>query len=128
MFKKLITLIFSFILLANMCGCIAILAGAAAGTGTAAWLSGKLSQEVYVSFEASLNATKSALRSLKLNVTKETVKEDLAQVMSNYSDGKTIWIDIYRVSKNTSRIEVRVGVAGDKEAAHKILDRIRRYL
>ena len=128
MIRKLIGLIFSFILLVNMCGCIAILAGAAAGTGTAAWLSGKLSQEVNASFEASLKATKSALGSLKLNVTKETVKEDVAQVMSNYTDDKTIWIDINRVSKTTSRIEVRVGVTGDKEAAHKILDRIRRYL
>ena len=128
MIRKLIGLVFSFILLMNMCGCIAILAGAAAGTGTAAWLSGKLSQEVNASFEASLKATKSALKSLKLNVTKETAKEDLAQVMSNYADGKTIWIDINRVSKVTSRIEVRVGVTGDKEAAHKVLDRIRRYL
>jgi len=128
MFKKTMILIFSAFLLVNMCGCIAILAGAAAGTGTAAWLSGKLSQEVNASFEASLKATKSALQSLKLNVTKETVKEDAAQVMSNYADGKTIWIDINRVSRVTSRIEVRVGVAGDKEAAHKILDRIRRYL
>jgi len=128
MIKKLIGLFFSIILLVNMYGCIAILAGAAAGTGTAAWLSGKLSQEVNTSFEASLKATKSALQSLKLDVTKETVKEDLAQVMSNYTDGKTIWIDINRVSKTTSRIEVRVGVTGDKEAAHKILDRIRRYL
>ena len=128
MLRKLIGLIFSFILLVNTCGCIAILAGAAAGTGTAAWLSGKLSQEVNASFEGSLKATKSALRSLRLNVTKETVKEDLAQVMSNYTDGKTIWIDINRVSRVTSRIEVRVGVAGDKEAADKILDRIRRYL
>ena len=128
MFKKTMILIFSTFLLVNMCGCIAILAGAAAGTGTAAWLSGKLSQEVNASFEASLKATKSALRSLKLNVTKETVKEDLAQVMGNYADGKIIWIDISRVSRITSRIEVRVGVAGDKEAAHKILDRIRRYL
>ena len=128
MFKKTMILIFSAFLLVNMCGCIAILAGAAAGTGTAAWLSGKLSQEVNASFEASLKATKSALRSLKLNVTKETVKEDLAQVMRNYTDGKAIWIDINRVSKTVSRIEVRVGVTGGKEAAHKILDRIRMYL
>ena len=128
MFKKTMVFIFSVFLLVNMCGCIALLVGAAAGTGTAVWLSGKLSQEVNVSFERSLEASKSALKSLKLSITKETVKEDLAQVMSNYTDGKTIWIDINRVSKTTSRIEVRVGVTGDKEAAHKVLDRIRRYL
>lgn len=51
MFKKVVTLIFSVLLLLNICGCVALLAGAAAGAGTAAWLSGKLSQEVNASSE-----------------------------------------------------------------------------
>lgn len=75
-----------------------------------------------------LKATKSALQSLKLKVTKETVEEKIVQVMSNYTDGRTIWIDIHRISETASRIEIRVGAAGDKEAARKILDRIIRYL
>jgi len=128
MFKGLVALIISVLLLINIYGCVALLAGAAGGAGTAAWLSGKLSQEFNVSLQRSLNATKSALKSLKLNVAKETIKENVAQVMSNYSDGRTIWIDIHPISKAASRIEVRVGATGDKEAAHKILDRIKRYL
>ena len=128
MFKKIIAVVFSVFLLINVCGCIAILAGAAAGAGTAVWFSGKLSQEVNVSPERALKATKSALKSLKLNVTKETKEEKIMQVMSTYSDGKTIWIDINRVTEASSRIEVRVGVPGDKDSAQKILDRILRYL
>jgi len=128
MFKKVVTLIFSVLLLVNICGCVALLAGAAAGVGTAAWLSGKLSQEVNASSVRCLKATKSALQSLKLKVTKETVEEKIVQVMSNYTDGKTIWIDIHRISETASRIEIRVGAAGDKEVARKILDRIIRYL
>ena len=128
MFRKIIVLAVSVLWLMNMCGCVALLAGAAGGAGTAAWLSGKLSQEVKASFDGTLKATRSALKSLRLKVTKETIEEKVAQVMSNYADGRTIWIDIHRVSESTSRVEVRVGATGDKDIARKILDRIIRYL
>lgn len=128
MFRKIIVLAVSVLWLMNMCGCVALLAGAAGGVGTAAWLSGKLLQEVKASFDKTLKAAKSALKSLRLKVTKETVEEKVAQVMSIYNDGRTIWIDIHRLSESTSRVEVRVGASGDKEAAREILDRIIRYL
>jgi hypothetical protein len=128
MLKKAGMLIIVAIAAVSMCGCLALLAGTAGGAGTAAWLSGKLTQEVNASFDKTLNAAKEGLRSLNLSVEKETVKDDIAQVMSNYTDGKTIWIDIHRVSDVSSRIEIRVGATGDKAAADKILKRISRYL
>ena len=129
MAKKIMGLFLSVFLLLNISGCIALLAGAAAGgIGAATWLSGKLSQEVNGSFEESLNAAKSALKALKLNIVKETVKDDVAQLMSNYTDGRAIWIDIHRVSLLVSRIEIRVGAAGDKDAARKIMNKILSYL
>lgn len=129
MFRKIMAVIVSFFLLVNIYGCAAMVVGAAAGgAGTAAWLSGKLNQEVNGSFEKSLSAVKLALKSLNLNVTKETVKDNVAQIMSNYTDGKIIWVDIHRVSSSTTRVEIRVGVAGDQAAAHKILGKITEYL
>lgn len=128
MLKKigLLVLIVSFSI--NMHGCTLLLGGAAGGAGTAAWLSGKSIQEVDASLGRALKAVKSALKSLRLNIVKETIKESVAQVMSNYTDGKTIWVDVHRISDSVSRIEVRVGVTGNKEAEQKILKRITRYL
>ncbi len=126
--KRLFLLLVSVICLAQLVGCVALLAGAAGAGGTAAWLSGKLSQEVNVPLDRAVEATRSGLESLKLRVTKETVKKDIAQVMSNYSDGRTIWVDVHRLTDSTSRIEVRVGAAGDKQAAQRVLNQIRRYL
>jgi hypothetical protein len=128
MANKLGAFIFSALLLTNIYGCLALLAGAAGGTGTAVWLSEKLSQEVNYPLERSLGAAKNALKALRLNVEKETVKEDIAQVISSYTDRKTIWIDIRRISDAASRIDVRVGAVSDKEAARKILNEILRYL
>ena len=126
--RKILLFLICVIGLSQLYGCVALLAGAAGGAGTAAWLSGKLSQEVNVPFDRALKAARRGLESMKFNVTKETVKEDVAQLMSNYSDGRTIWLDVRRVADSSSRIDVRVGATGDKEAAKKILDQIRRYL
>jgi len=126
--KSICKLIILAFLLMNIYGCVALLAGAVGGAGTGVWLSDKLTQEVNVPSDKCLSAVKSALKALRLQITKETVKEEVAQVMGKYSDGRTIWIDINRVSQRVSRIEVRVGVPGDKEAARKILDKINRNL
>jgi hypothetical protein len=128
MLKKAAGVILSVFLSVNLYGCAALVAGAAGGAGTAVWLGGKLGQEVNASMERSQKAATSALSSLNLKVVKETVKEDVIQIISNYNDGRTIWIDIRPLTLSTSKIEVRVGATGDKEAARKILNRIVKYL
>ncbi|MFC1667156.1 DUF3568 family protein [Candidatus Omnitrophota bacterium] len=127
MFRRIGVLILLLLLLVNIYGCAALIAGAA-GAGTATWFSSKLTQQVKASPEESLEAVKSALASFKSNITKETITEKVIQIKSNYTDGKAIWIDIRPTSKSTSQIDVRVGAVSDKEAAHKILDRILEYL
>ncbi len=112
----------------NSTGCVPILAGAAAGGGTAAWLSEKSTQEVNASFDRTIKAAESALKSLGLRITKETKKADVAQIMSKYTDGKTIWIDVHRMSDSSSKIGVRVGAVSDDEAERKIMNAIMRYL
>ena len=129
MIKRVVVLMLPGLLLMNIYGCVALLAGAAGGVGTAVWLSEKLTQEVNAPFDRTVKAAKSALKSFKLEVTKETSEKNVAQIMSKYSDGKTIWIDIHRITESSSKIEVRVGaVSSDKRAADKILKRIIRYL
>jgi hypothetical protein len=128
MFKKSAVLIISVFFLANIYGCLAVMAGAAGGAGTAMWVSGKLTQEFHATQEQCVSAVKGALKSLSLDVEKETVKKDVAQIISKYTDGRMIWIDIHRITNKSQRIAVRVGAAGDKEAAHKIMENIERRL
>lgn len=127
--KKLSGLIVSGFLLVNIYGCVALLAGTAGGAGTAAWLSNKLSLGVNAGFEQTVKSAKSALESMKLQITKETTENNVAQLIGKYTDGKTFWVDIHRISDSSSRVEVRVGaVTPDKKAAAKILKRINGYL
>lgn len=112
----------------NLCGCAAVVVGAAAGLGTAAWFSGKLSEEVDMPRERSIPVTKSALQSMGMKIEKETITREVAQIIAIYVDGTTTWIDIRAVSKKRSRIEVRVGVTGNQEASRRILDAIKKRI
>ncbi len=129
MLKKLSVFTVIAVLSMNIYGCAPILIGAAGGAGTAAWLSNKLTQEVNAPFERTVKAAKSALKSLKLEVEKETIEPNVAQIISRYTDGKKVWIDIRRITTSSTKVEVRVGaVSPDKEAAAKILKGIEKRL
>ena len=88
-------------------GCAALVVGAAAGGGTTFWLQGKLVQEVDAPLDKSVQAVKSTLESLGLDVIKETMTDVITQITSTYTDGKKIWIDVHKVSDSTSRSSSR---------------------
>jgi len=128
MFKRIWGMLIVGVVSAHLAGCVAVVAGAAGGAGTATWLGGKLTQQVNASFAKAQKATKSALAALKLTITKETVKEDVAQFVGDYTDGRSFWIDIRPVSTTESRLDIRVGVPGDVDASRKVLDKVLTYL
>lgn len=128
MIRNFVYIVIGLVLVVNLCGCALLLAGAAGGAGTAFWLSGKLSDEVSASYERTIDVTKRALKSLDLEVDKETKSAEVAQIRSKYTDGREVWIDIRPLTETTSKIEIRVGVKGDKMASTKILERIKKYL
>jgi len=129
MLKKIAVFVFAGLLLLNIYGCVALLAGAAGGVGTKVWLSGKLSQEFQAPYDRAVTGAKKGLQSLDLDIIKETKEADVAQFKSVYSDGREIWVDVRKLTENSSKVEIRVGgVKADKEAAEKILKAIGRYI
>jgi hypothetical protein len=78
MVRKTAKLITVILLLINTYGCVALLAGTAGGTGTAVWLSGKLSQQVDAPYSKTIDAVNAALKSLRLEITKETIGKNIA--------------------------------------------------
>jgi hypothetical protein len=128
MHKRIVVFITLIGLSLTLCGCVTLVAGAIGGAGTAVWLSGKLTQEFNVPSDRAIRATHDALEGLKLPVTKETTTSKVTQIMSKYTDGKTIWIDIKPTTQAACRIEIRVGATGTKEAEQQILTKISAYL
>jgi len=131
--KKIAVFISSLILLANVCGCVALVAGSVAGgAGTAVWLSGKLVQNVDSSLDKVTLATKDYLQSRNLSLTsKETISAGRAvvQIRSREASGERVRVDIHKISEISSCLEVRVGtIISNKEAADKILKGITERL
>lgn len=126
--KKVIKFLVAVLFLINIYGCFLIIAGAAGGVGTAVWLSGKLSQTVNARYGRTVEATRLALKSLDMPISKESKSEKVTQFRSDYVDGREVWIDVRPVTESSSKIEVRVGATGDKAASDRILKRIVTYL
>lgn len=129
MFKKIGMIAMVCFVSVSLSGCFFLFAGAAGGAGTAVWLGGKLTQEFHAPYQQTIDAAKRSLIALRLDLVKETRDETVTQLKSKYTDGKEIWIDIRKITANSTKVEVRVGaVHPDKEAADKILKKIQGYL
>jgi len=133
MFKKLAVFIFSVILLVNICGCVALIAGGAAGgAGTAVWLSGKMTQYVNAPLEQVTKVAKDSLQSRNMAIMTKEVSSSghaVVQIRSREASGEKIRIDIHKITETRSRVEVRVGtIISNKEAADRILKGITERL
>lgn len=126
--KSFLNILLLLALAFSLCGCAAMVGAAAGGAGTALWLSGKLSEEINAPYEKTTGAVKRALHSLKMEVVKEIKAEDVTQIKSEYADGSTVWIDIRPLTAKSSKIDIRVGLKGDKDASGKILEAISKRL
>ena len=127
MLKNICLFILGLSFLSVISGCIPLLAGAAGGAGTAVWLSGKLTQEFPKTYDQTVNAAKEGLEDMNLDIDKETNDLTVTQLRSTYTDGKEVWVDIHKVTEESSRVDVRVGMS-DKVAATKILQSIDQHL
>lgn len=128
MIKKVGSLLCLFVFAFTLSGCALLFGAAAGGAGTAYWLSGKLSNQVNASYDRAIEGTKMALSSLKMKVTKETRSEEITQIKSEYNDGREVWIDLRPVTYAETKIDIRVGIKGDKTASEKVFTQIKRHL
>ncbi len=126
--NKRLCLILFVLCLPVLSGCVLLLGAAAGGAGTAYWFANKLSDEVNAPYGQTIEATRRALASLKLDVEKESRTDEVTQFLSTYNDGSKVWVDVRPMSEMKTKIEVRVGVKGDQEASTRILDRIKSHL
>lgn len=116
------------LLLISSSGCTAIVVGAATGVGTATWLSGKLTDEIAAPYQTTVSATRAALKSLNMPITKEVAGDKVTQIRCRYTDGASTWIDIKPLTATSSSVEVRVGTLGHKDGSSEIIEAIRKNI
>lgn len=108
-------------------GCVVVLAGAASA-GTVAWVEGRLDAPLDANFdhtEHAVNLAVEQLKFIKINETKDAFDADF---VVRTAEDKKVRIKVIRMGDKTSRVQIRVGVFGDKDQSLAILDRIKGYL
>lgn len=124
-------LIRSFVVLAAVIGangCVAIVAGAAAGGGTAVYVKGQLKDTLDGTVQEVHRAARRALEETGLHIREDLVDEYSGSLEGEYADGTNAWVKTESVSARTTRITIRAGYMGDQKMAADILERTKRNL
>ncbi len=121
------------ILIGMMCSGCAFIVGAAAGGGVVAgsyeYVKGELKRPYAASMDTAWVACQDVLTDLKIEILESSTAEPTQWIMKgNTEKGKKITIALDMVSKDITKVSVRVGVFGDKILSEKIHDTIARRL
>lgn len=109
-------------------GCLAVAAGAAAGAGTYAYVTGELSTLEEVKLDRAWSATQAAVKDLQFTV-KEQAKDALqARLVAQQADKTDIKITLEAQGDKVTKIRIRVGVFGDEATSRLIMDKIKSNL
>ncbi|MBX3364299.1 MAG: DUF3568 family protein [Phycisphaeraceae bacterium] len=109
-------------------GCVALVAGAAAGAGAYAYVTGELKSTVDSSLERTFAATKRAVDSLKFSLTEEASDALQAKVGAKMADDRSVSIELKRLADASTEIRIRVGTFGDESVSATILEEIKKGL
>lgn len=126
------------ILLATLClpsmGCLAaglcVAGAAAAGAGTYAYMSARRIQDYPVGYQETVLATRAALTDLGFPLLEQKLDETPGTIVSSTGNNTRITIDLTTTTSPiptdgaTTRVGVRVGLAGDDSVSERILDEI----
>ena len=125
--KTYIVLLSLMVSLPFVSGCAVILAGGA-GAGTVAYIKGELQTNLEASLEKSIEATRSAVENLKFIKISEKVDKLTGEIIARTSQDKKITIKLNKVTENTTKISIRVGMFGDQSLSHSLLEEIKKEL
>jgi hypothetical protein len=111
-------MLLSFVLLSmQMEGCVALVAGGAAGAGTVVYIKGQLNEDINAPVTKVYAASISTLKDLGLPIIK-----------SEFADGSNVWIEIESLTSESCKVTIRVGIMGDEYKSRQILDHIHKHI
>ena len=108
-------------------GCAVILAGSA-GAGTVAYIKGELQTNLEAPLKKSIAATRSAVENLKFIKISEEVDKLTGEIIARTSQDNKITIRLNKVTENTTKISIRVGMFGDQTLSYSLLEEIKKEL
>lgn len=105
-------------------GCAALLVGAAAGAGGAAYVQGELKMTEAVALDAAQRAAEQAMKDLKLAVIKRQQDGLSGVIEGRTAADQKVTIKTKRLTVKSTEVRVRVGLLGDETMSRQILSRM----
>ena len=130
--KGFVIILMSFTVMAGT-GCALFVvagAGAAAGVGTAQYISGELKQAYAAPMDKTWNASLAAVEELKMKTTEKYI-DNLDQnrvIKGKIGEKKDFQIALEAMAKDVTMVKVRIGVFGDEEYSKKVQEVIAKNL
>jgi hypothetical protein len=111
-----------------MSGCALLLAGGAgaAGAGTGVYVKGDLETNLEAPLERTIEATNRAIDNLEFVKISEEADKLTGEITARTAQDKKIKIKLDKVTDNTTKISIRVGVFGDKALSYSLLEEIKK--
>jgi hypothetical protein len=109
-------------------GCVAVVAGAAAGAGTVAYLRGELEASLERNLDTVVRSTSSSLEQLQFVKISEKKDALAAEVIARTARDQKINVSMEKISDTLTRVKIRVGMFGDEAVSRALLDKIKANL
>ncbi|GAB6176195.1 hypothetical protein JCM16814_10860 [Desulfobaculum senezii] len=106
-----------------MQGCAVVAAGAVAGGGTYAYVTGNLVRSYNADIDSTYEATLRAARRLNLRIDKRVINLSSGSVSGTDQD-RSFWISLDATNPHVTEVSVRVGMLGDEVASRRIHEAI----
>ena len=118
--KRFLAVLLALTCLAGTSGCAILAAGAVAGGGTYAYVSGWGERSYAVDLDKAFDASMAACKRLDLTVEKRSRSLSDASIKAHDADDTSVWINLEAKNTNITHVKVRVGVLGDEAATQRI--------
>ena len=111
-------------------GCAAVVIGAGAGGGAAAYITGKVTRTYDSAYHQTVRASIETLDSLKLPVSEKTVDESRAFIRAERADGTPVSVEVVPAGPRQTEVGVRIGTVGigELDASERLQNRIKDRL
>ena len=103
-------------------GCVALIAGTAAGVGVYTYMDGELKRSYPESFDKVYTICTDTLEGLKINIEEKESDGISATINAKRADGTPVWVKVFMITPKITEVSVRSGVVGiwDKKVSELI--------
>ena len=112
----------------GLTGCVALLAGGAAGAGTLAYVKGELKEQIPASVSETRNAIADAIQRLELKEVKAEADNLSGDYVLKTGRDEKVNIRYEKLKDRLTEVSIRVGIFGDENLSRALLTEIKKGL